>query len=169
MARTGGDGRPRRRGPLWWRTSRRTVLAALAIGLVLCTAGFWFGLRHRHDEAAFLARHVSARAVIDKVYVTAPSQGYQPPGFSEYGAIHFSARGKAVRARLLLENCGGTCVAKYRVGQVITVDYDPANLSRVVLHTPAHGLTIKYVSILLFFEFFGALSLLVAAWEMRGL
>ena len=101
MSRTAGSRQPRR-GPLWWRTSRGIVLAALTIGLVLCVAGFWFGWRSRQHEAAYLARKVSARAVIDKVYMGAPSQGYEPPSYSEYGTIHFTVRGKVVRATLRL-------------------------------------------------------------------
>jgi len=76
-------------GPYWWRRRRGYVLWPLAIGIALCAFGLWSGLGYEHNQAVFRAHAVQTRAVIDKIYTSAPSQDYNAPTFDEYALVHF--------------------------------------------------------------------------------
>jgi hypothetical protein len=93
---------------------------------------------YQHNQAAFAARAVPAKAVIDQIYGSAPSQNYDAPSFDQYGLVHFGVRGRTAHARVLLvADCSGTCLPRYRVGQVLTVYYSPDNLRYAQLRSPA--------------------------------
>jgi hypothetical protein len=134
QGRAGGGGSRRH------RTRWRDVLWPLVAGLVLCARALWAGLTYRNNQAAFRARAVSAKAVIDQIYggpLQLPLSG-GPASFNQYGLVHFAAQGQTAHARVLLSYCTGTCFPVYRVGQVLTVYYSPQNLSYAQLGSPTH-------------------------------
>ena len=105
------------------------MLWPLALGLALCALCLWAGLVYQHNQARFQAHAVPARAVIDRIYTSAPSQNYSASVFDQYALVKFKAQGQTAQARVLLvSDCTGSCSPEYRIGQVITVDYSPANL-----------------------------------------
>jgi hypothetical protein len=139
----------------------------MAIGLSLCALGLWSGLVYAHNQAVFSAQAVQASAVIDQIYTSAPSQGYNPPTFDEYALVHFGANGTIAHARVLLAtNCSGTCVPVYRVGQVLTVDYSRENLSYAQLHSRTRKPSANFVYALLLFGSFGVIFLGAAVINM---
>ncbi len=155
-------------GPYWWRRRRGYVLWPLAIGIGLCAFGLWSGLGYEHNQAVFRAHAVQTRAVIDKIYTSAPSQDYNAPTFDEYALVHFVALGENAQARVLLaSNCSGTCIQTYRVGQVLTVDYSPANLSYAQLPSRLHGPSAGFLYALLVFGSLGVILLGAAVVNMR--
>lgn len=155
-------------GPYWWRKRRRYVLWPLAIGIGLCAFGLWSGSVYAHNQADFRAHAVHTRAVIDKIYTSAPSQGYGAPTFDEYALVHFAAFGKRAQARVLLaSNCSGTCIPAYRVGQALTVDYSPANLSYAQLPSRLHGPSATSLYALFAFGSLGFMFLGAAVINMR--
>jgi hypothetical protein len=136
------------------------VLWPLAIGIALCAFGLWSGLVYEHNQAVFRVHAVQARAVIDQIYMSAPSQDYSAPTFDEYALVHFIALGERTQARVLLAtNCSGTCIRPYRVGQVITVDYSPANLSYAQLPSRLRGPSATFLYTLLAFGSLGLVFL----------
>jgi hypothetical protein len=49
---------------------------------------------------------VRARAVIEKIYTSAPAQGYSAPTFDEYAIVRFSTLRRIAHAHVLLAaNC----------------------------------------------------------------
>jgi len=56
---------------------------------------------------------------------------------------------------LLATNCSGTCIPRYRVGQVLTVDYNPANLSYAQLPPLVRGASATFLYVLLVFGSLG--------------
>lgn len=140
------------KGPYWWRRRRGYVLLPLGIGLALCGLGLWSGLEYQHNQAAFRAHAVKALAVIDELYTSAPSQGTYPATFDEYAMVRFDVGTTTAHARVLLAvNCSGTCVPRYRVGQVLAVDYSPSNPSYAQLpfRTRSPSADFLYVFLLL--------------------
>jgi hypothetical protein len=96
------------------------------------------------------------KAVIDQIYTSAASQGNSTPTFDEYALVHFIALGKRAPARILLAtNCSGICVPTYRVGQVLTVDYSPANLKYAQLPARLGGPSASLLYALLVFGSLG--------------
>lgn len=155
------------RAPRWWRTRRGRVLWPFAIGLAFCALGLWAGLTYRHNQAAFRAHAVPARAVIDQIYASAPSQNYDAPTFSQYALVHFQVQGRTAHARVLLaDNCRGTCIPEYRVGQVLTVEYSPENLSYARLPYRASGISPDFLYALLAFGLMAVMFLAAAVINM---
>jgi hypothetical protein len=108
-----------------------------------------------------------ARAVIDQIYASAPSQGSDAPTFNQYALVHFEVRGRTAHARVLLvANCRGTCIPRYRIGQVLTVDYSPENLSNAQLPSPATGISASVLFALLAFGLFAVMFLVAAVINM---
>ena len=161
------EGRAAGGGPRWWQTSRGHVLGPLAIGLALCALGLWSGLVYQHNEEAFRAKAVPAKAVIDQIYASAPSQNYNAPTLDQYGLVHFEARGRTAHARVLLvAGCSGTCLPTYRVGQVLTVYYSAGNLSHAQLRSPAHQTSAGFLYAVLLFGSIGVVFLVAAVINM---
>jgi len=155
-------------GPYWWRKRRGYVLWPLAIGVALCGLGLWSSLVYEHNQAVFRAHAVQTRAVIDKIYTSAPSQGYNAPTFDEYALVHFFALGERAQARVLLaSNCSGTCIPTYRIGQALTVAYDPANLGYAQLPSQLHEPSATYLYALLTFGSLGVIFLGASVVNMR--
>jgi len=143
------------------------VLWPLAGGLACCALGLWAGLAYQHNQAAFSAQAVPAKAVIDQIYGSAPSQNYAAPTFDQYGLVHFQAHGRTARARVLLvAGCSGTCILAYRVGQVLTVYYSPGNLHYAQLRSPARHTSAALLPGVLVFGFLGVLFLAAAVINM---
>jgi hypothetical protein len=143
------------------------VLWPLATGLMLCALGLWSGLVYRHNQAAFGAQAVPARAVIDQIYASAPSQNYDAPTFDQYGLVHFEVRGRTAHARVLLvAGCSGACLPAYRVGQVLTVYYSPQNLSYAQLRHPSRETSAGSLPVVLLSEFLGVIFLVAAVINM---
>ncbi len=139
----------------------------MVIGLSLCGLGLWSGLVYEHNQAVFSAQAVQARSVIDQIYISAPAEGYNPPTFDQYALVHFDANGTIAHARVLLAtNCTGTCVSGYRVGQVLTVDYSPKNLSYAQLPSRNRSPSANFLYPLLLFGSFGVLFLAAAVINM---
>lgn len=114
-------------------------------------------LVYQHHQAAFRAQAVPAKAVIDQIYGSAPSQNYNAPTFDQYGLVHFEVRRQPAHARVLLvAGCSGTCVPEYRVGQVLTVYYSPENLRYAQLRSPARSTSADFLSEVLLFGFLGS-------------
>jgi hypothetical protein len=154
-------------GPRWWRTGRSHVLWPLAVGLAFCALGLWAGLAYQHNQAAFRAQAVPARAVIDQIYGSAPSQNYTAPTFDQYGLVHFEAHGRTAHARVLLvADCSGTCIPRYRVGQVLTVYYSPGNLRYAQLRSPARSTSAAFVPGVLLLGSMGVFFLAAAVINM---
>ncbi|HET7016719.1 MAG TPA: DUF3592 domain-containing protein [Streptosporangiaceae bacterium] len=161
------------RGLYWWRKGRGVVIWPLAVGLVLLVLGLWAGLTYHHNQAVFRAEAVQTSAVIDRLYTSAPTQNYGPSTFDEYAVVHYSALGERTQARVLLAtNCTGTCVASYRVGQVLTVAYSPKNGAYAQLpsqiHGPSPGLLYAFGMLLTFGLIFLAAAV-INAWPVRRL
>lgn len=107
------------------------VLGPLAAGLALCALALWSALANLHNQAAFRAHAVPAKAVIDQIYA-GPVQYGNGGGsyFDQYALVRFAARGATAHARVLLvPGCSGTCFPGYHVGQLLTVYYNPQNLN----------------------------------------
>jgi Protein of unknown function (DUF3592) len=154
------------RGPYWWRRRRGYVLWPLAIGIALCAFGVWSGLVYEHNQTVFRAHAVQTRAIIDKIYTSAPSQDYNAPTFDEY--VHFVALGERAQARVLLtSNCSGTCIPTYRVGQALTVAYSPTNPSYAQLSSRLHRPSAGFLYALLLFGSLGVILLGAAVVNMR--
>jgi uncharacterized protein DUF3592 len=133
------QGRAAGEGPRWRRTGWRDVLWPLAVGLAFCALGLWAALVYNNNQAAFRAQAVPAKAVIDQIYAGQPVAGPLDV-FDQYGIVHFEAQGRTANARVLLvAGCSGTCLPVYRVGQVLTIYYSPANLSYAQLNSSARG------------------------------
>jgi predicted Zn-dependent protease with MMP-like domain len=109
----------------------------LAVGLVLCGLGLWAGLTYAHNQAAFLANAVPAKAVIDRIYV---SDNTAYPGLSQFGIVAFDAGGRPVHAQVFLATCGGTCGSGFRAGQELTVYYSPGNPHYAQLRRASSGI-----------------------------
>lgn len=155
-------------GPYWWRRRRRYVLWPLAIGVALCAFGVWSGLVYEHNQAVFHAEAVQTRAVIDQIYTSAPSQDYNAPTFDEYALVHFNVLGEKAQARVLLAtNCSGTCVRSYRVGQLLSVDYSPKNVTYAQLPSRVHGPSANFLIELLAFGSLGLIFLGAAIVNIR--
>ena len=138
------------------------VLWPLATGLAFCALGLWAGLVYQHNQAAFRAQAVPARAVIDQIYGSAPSQNYDAPTFDQYGLVHFEVRGRTAHARVLLvAGCSGTCVPEYRAGQVLTVYYSPENLRYAQPRSPARNTSAGFLPTALLFGFLGVIFLVL--------
>lgn len=156
------------RGPYWWRRRRGYVLWPLAIGIALCAFGIWSGLVYEHNQAVFRAHALQTRAIIDKIYTSAPSQDYSAPTFDEYALVHFVALGARAQARVLLaSNCSGTCIQTYRVGQALAVAYNPANPSYAQLSSRLHRPSAGFLYALLLFGSLGLVFLGAAIVNMR--
>jgi hypothetical protein len=118
---------------------------------------------YEHNQAVFRAQAVPTRAIIDQIYMSAPSQGYNAPMFDEYALVHFNALGERTRARVLLvANCSGTCVPGYHVGQVLTVVYNPKNLSYAQLPSRLRTPSANFLYPLLLFGSLGIIFLAAA-------
>lgn len=143
------------------------MLWPLAGGLALCVLGLWAGLVYQHNQAAFAAQAVPAKAVIDQIYGSAPSQNYGAATFDQYGLVHFEVRGRTAHARVLLvAGCSGTCVPRYRVGQVLTVYYSPGNRGYAQLRSPARNSSADFLPVALLLGLFAVLSLAAAVINM---
>jgi len=81
------EGRAAGGGPRWWRTARGTVLGPLATGLALFAFGLVSGLVYQHNQAAFRAHAVPAKAIIDQIYASAPSQNYSVSTLTSMGSF----------------------------------------------------------------------------------
>jgi len=157
-------------GLYWWRRRRGYVLWPLAIGIALLAFGVWSGLVYEHNQAVFRAHAVQTRAVIDKIYTSAPSQDYNAPTFDEYALVHFVALGERTHARVLLaSNCTGTCIQTYRVGEAVTVAYSPVNLRYAQLPSRLHKPSAGLLYTLLVFGSLGVIFLGAAIINMRAL
>jgi hypothetical protein len=157
------------RGPRWWRRRRGQVLGPLAGGVVLCSLGLVSALVHQHNQEAFRARAVPAAAVIDQIYDGAPSQGYGPSAFDQYAIVHFEAAGRTAHARVLLaSNCTGTCVPRYRVGQVLAINYSPGNLTYAQLPSGSHGISAAVLFAIVGLELMGVILLAAAVINMMS-
>jgi hypothetical protein len=150
-------------------TGWRHVLWPLAIGLALSALGLWAGLVYSHNQAAFRAQAVRARAVIDQLYggpLHLPNSG-APASFDQYGIVHFEARGQTAHARVLLvSGCSGTCLPACHVGQALTVYYSPTNLSYAQLASPARENFDGLFYAVWLFGFLGVIFLVGAAVNM---
>jgi hypothetical protein len=63
--------------------------------------------------------------------------GNAGPFLNEDGLVHFKAQGQTAHARVVLaSDCIGACPPVYRVGQVLTVYYNPQNLTYAQLNPP---------------------------------
>ena len=143
------------------------MLWPLGIGLALCALGLWSGLVYQRNQATFRAHAVPVSAVIDQIYDSAPSQNYDAPVFDQYALVHFKAQGRTAHARVLLvANCRGSCVPKYRVGEILTVDYSPKNLSYAKLHSPGLKPSPGVLYALIAFGLLGAVFLVAAVINM---
>ncbi len=153
-------------GPRWWRRRRGYVLGPLAIGLALCALGLLAGVVHQHNQAAFLAQAVRTRAVIARIYYGAPAQNYDAPTFDQYAIVHFEAGPQTAHARVLLAaNCQGTCPSVYRVGEALTVDYSPENLTYAQLPSRSQGISVDLWYVIVF-EVLGVMLLVAAVINM---
>jgi uncharacterized protein DUF3592 len=155
-------------GPRWWRTRRGHVLWPLAIGLAIGALGLWSGIVYQHNQAAFRAQAVRARAVIEQIYDSAPSQNEgAPPTFDQYAILHFEAQGRTAHARVLLvANCSGVCVPTYRVGQILTVDYSRQNLSYAQLPSRLRTPSADFWDVFMALGFLGLIFLAAAVINM---
>jgi hypothetical protein len=123
---------------------------------------------YEHNQAYFRAHAVQARAVIDNIYTSAPSQDYNAPTFDEYALVHFVAVGNRAQARVLVaSNCSGVCVPAYRIGQALTVYYNPDNLRYAQLPSQLHGPSASSLTALLAFGSLGLAFLGAAVVNMR--
>jgi hypothetical protein len=120
----------------------------------------------RHNQATFQARAVPARAAIDQIYTTGPFPapvGNGGPSLNEDGVVHFQAQGRTAHARVVLvSDCSGACLPVYRVGQVLTVYYNPQNLTYAQLNPPGPPNLIGFAFGFSLFALFG-LTFLAAA------
>lgn len=156
------------REPSWWRRRRGYVLWPLVIGIAFCALGVWSGVVYEHNQADFRAHAVRTRAVIQKIYTSAPSQGYSAPTFDEYALVHFAALGNRAQARVLVASgCTGTCVPAYRIGQALTVYYDPANRRFAQLPARLHGPSGTLLTGVLAFGLLGLANLGAAVVNMK--
>jgi hypothetical protein len=122
---------------------------------------------YQHNQAAFGAQAVPARAVIDQIYGSAPSQNYDAPALDQYGLVHYEVRGRTAHARVLLvAGCSGTCNPEYRVGQVLTVYYSPENLRYAQLRSPARNTSADFLTTALLFGFLGVIFLAATVINM---
>jgi len=136
-------------------------------GLALCAFGLGSGLVYLHHQAAFRAQAVPAKATIDQIYASAPSQTSSESTFDQYGLVHFAARGRTAHARVLLvAGCRGTCLPAYRVGQVLTVYYSPNNLSYAQLRSSDPGTSAGFLIAALMCGFIGVIFIVAAGINM---
>jgi Protein of unknown function (DUF3592) len=156
------------RAPYWWRSHRRgDVFLPLAIGLVLGGLGLWSALVYTHNQAEFRAEAVRARAVIEKIYTSAPSQGYGAPTFDEYALIRFGAQGRIAHAQVLLvRDCSGVCVPGYHVGQVLTVAYSSENVRYAQLYSRVARPSANFLYVFLMLGVFAVMFLAAAVINM---
>jgi hypothetical protein len=141
------------------------VLGPLATGLVLWALGLWSGLMYQHEQDAFRAQAVSATAVIDQLYTSAPSS--YTASFDQYAIVHFETGGQTAHARVLLATgCRGACVNGYSLGQQLTVYYIPGNLTFARLSSPAPPTWTGYLSAVLVLGLLGTIFLVAAVINM---
>jgi len=152
----------------WWRKRRGYVLWPLLIGIALCAFGLWSALAYEHNQAVFRAHAVRTTAVIDSIYTSAPSQDYDAPTFAEYALVRFVTLGSRARARVLVaSDCRGVCVPTYRIGQTLTVYYDPDNLRYAKLKSQLRGPSATSLTALLAFGSLGLVLIGAAVVNMH--
>ncbi len=66
----------------------------------------------------------------------------------------------------MADNCRGTCIPEYRVGQVLTVEYSPENLSYARLPYRASGISPDFLYALLAFGLMAVMFLAAAVINM---
>jgi hypothetical protein len=133
------------------RTRLADVLWPLAVGLALGALTLWVGLTYSHNQAAFRAQARPATGVIDQIYASSSTVGYNGvASFDQYGVVRFEAHGQFADARVLLGSCTGPCTPRYHVGQEVLVYYGPQNLSYAQLGAPGHGTPLSFFGIWLF-------------------
>ena len=121
----------------------------------------------RHNQAAFTAHAVRTRAIIARIYYGAPSQNYDAPTFDQYAIVNFEARGRTAHARVLLaSDCRGTCLPGYRVGQALSVEYSPENLTYAQLPSRSRGISVDLWYVIVGIELLGVMLLVAAVINM---